>query len=210
MDSGVFRGARAGVVVAAVAALLAVSVTGAAAQPTIDVTVDGEPTTDGERVTVGPSPTVNVSVPSSADLNYVEITVDGRTIGEGVDEDGFNRSHSPDTPFGTTRYVVRATESDGSTTAHEVLLDRPAETPAEIRDQLDRIERELDDLEAQNEHLEEQRENLTAENDRLRQRLNESDGGDGGTEGLPGFGAVVAVTALVALTVTAARRRRSR
>lgn len=197
--------------IAAVAGLLAMGATSAAAQTTIDVTVDGEPTSDGERVTVGPSAAVNVSVTSSEELEYVDVTIDGRTISEGVDEGGVNMSQSLDVEFGTTRYGVRATEADGGTATHEIVLDRPAESPDEIRQQLDRIGRQLDDLEARNEHLSEVRDNLSAENERLRERLNESDGGDDGGddggEGLPGFGAVVALAALVAMVVAAARRR---
>lgn len=189
-------------VLGTLALLGVVAVDGAAAQPSVDVVVDGASVADGENVTVGASPPINVTVTSSTPLNYVEIEVDGKTRAEGSDETTFRLNHSPSLGFGRNSYSVRAVDSDGAATTVEVWLNRPAESREDIREQIQQIRVELQDLRARNDALERRRENLSAENERLRQRVNESDGGG---EGLPGFGAAVAV---LAVSVLALRRRR--
>jgi PGF-CTERM protein len=195
---------RWGLVFLSVFVLSVTAVQAVAAQPTIDLTVDGQSVTDGQNVTVGASPEVDIAVSSSEPLEFVDIRTDGDVRSVGYDSTEFRFNHSPAVSFGRNRYAVTAATANDRTTV-EVWLEKPASTREELQAQIRTIRQQIQLINDTNRALQQEKENLTEENRRLRERLNESDGGSG--NGQPGFTAVVALLAAIGAVAIGHRRR---
>lgn len=195
---------RWGLVFLSVFVLSVTAVHGVAAQPTVDLTVDGQSVTDGQNVTVGASPEVEIAVSSSEPLEFVDIRTDGDVRSVGYDSTEFRFNHSPAVSFGRNRYAVTAATANDRTTV-EVWLEKPASTRDELQAQIREIRRQLQLINDSNQALMEQKQNLTEENRRLRERLNESGGGS--ANGQPGFTAVAALLTTIGAAAVGRRRR---
>lgn len=199
---------RVGILFVMSAVALVAASQGAAAQPNVEVVVDGEAVSDGGNVTVGETAEINVTVTSSTNLSYVRIRAGDETTSEGEDSRRFTYDHAPSIDLGPTTYAVEAGDADGSESTTTITLYRPATNRRQLAERLRDIRRTVDNLKSENERLRQERQNLTERRDRLDRRLNNTSAGpDGGGGGMPGFGAVVAVVAAI-LGLGVARRTR--
>lgn len=207
--------ARKGVVfVLCVLALVLVAPT-AVAQDGVDVSVsvDGETVSDGAEVEVSDNAEIEIEVSSDSALEYVTMEYNGsfRSVGA-QDETEFNTTRELNVHLGSSTFMVEAANANGDTATHTVTLVRAPSSGRDYRDVVDRLSRRVDNLNDSNRFLQERHRNLSTQNEelrnetqRLRQQVNESEGGG---NGLPGFGVPAALIALAFALVVGLRRKR--
>lgn len=189
--------------------MLVLSTSAAAAEVSIEMTVDGEQVEDGDTVDVDQVATVEVDVDSDQQLNFVRTSLGTHAYTVGVNSTEFNVNQTVTTLLGDNSYSVYAEDVEGESASMEVTLERPPANEAEFRQVVRNYQNRLDSMQKEMNELENHSQNLSRENEQLRDEVEDLESqveDDGGLLPQPGFGSVVALIALV--TFAAAARRR--
>lgn len=189
--------------------MLVLSTSAAAAEVSIDMSVDGEQVEDGDSVDVGQVATVDIHVNSDEELNFVRTSLGTEEYTVGVNSTEFRVNQTVTTLLGDNSYTVYAEDVGGESASLEVTMERPPATEAEFRQVVRQYQNRLDGMQEEMNELENQSQNLTQENERLRDEVEELESqaeDDGGLLPQPGFGFGVALAALFAVAVAARRR----
>lgn len=207
----IYRGMRGkflATALATAAALLLLSAAPAAAEVSIEASVDGEQVADGDAVDVGEVATVEVEVDSDSELNFVRTSLGTHEYTVGVNSTSFRVNQTVTALLGDNSYRVYAEDVDGESASLEVTLERPPANEAEYRQVVRQYRSQLAEMQQEMNELENRSEDLSSENERLRQQVEDLESQVEEDDGLlpqPGFGFVAALAALLA--ITAARRR---
>lgn len=192
--------------VLALVALMAVSTAAAQDGITVNVSVEGEQASDGERIQVKQQEVaVGVTVESENELNTLEASLHNETVIAGINGTEYSTSQILEIRPGSNTYSVVAKDLEGNLERFSVDLYREPVTVREVREAVERLEDRRNALENDVERLEKRRDELTERRDNLSSRLKDTGDGEGGngggddsgSEGLPGFTAVVTLVAVV-------------
>ncbi len=189
--------------------MFVLSTSAAAAEVSIEMTVDGEQVEDGDAVDVDQVATVDVHVESDQELNFVRTSLGTQDYTVGVNSTEFRVNQTVTTLLGDNSYRVYAEDVDGESASTEVTMERPPATEAEFRQVVRNYQNRLDSMQDEMNELENRSQNLSSENERLQDEVDDLESqveDDGGLLPQPGFGVVVVLIALVTFAVAGRRR----